>query len=241
MQLIIKDNYKELSKEAAKIVIEQIKSKPNSVIGFATGDTPLGLYKELIKAHKNGLDFSQIITFNLDEYLGLPDSHGQSYNYYMWDKLFNHINIKKENVNIPDGTAFDPEKFCEEYEAKIKKSGGIDLQILGIGRNGHIGFNESGSKFNSRTRIVNLTKQTRKDNAKFFEDINNVPVQAITIGISTILKSKKIILLANGKEKAENIRKLMNESKTEKFPASALKDHPNTIILVDKDAASLLD
>jgi len=236
MKIIEKEDYNELSKEAAKIIISQIKKKPNSVIGFATGNTVLGLYKELIKAHKKGLDFSKITSFNLDEYLNLPKSDKQSLNFFMKHNLFNHINIKK--INMPDGTAKNPKNFCKDYENKIRLNK-IDLQILGIGRNGHIGFNEPGSKFTSRTRIVNLSKQTIKENSKFFKN-KKVPKKAISLGISTILKSKKIILLAAGKNKARAIKNLIKGKITEKVPATALRKHKNVTVIIDKEANSIL-
>lgn len=238
MKILIKNNDEKMSKEAAKIIINQINIKSNSVIGFATGGTPLGLYKELIIAYnEDNLDFTQMITFNLDEYVGLPKSHEQSYNKFMWDNLFNHINVKKENVNIPDGMVSDPEGFCKEYEKKIEEVGGIDIQILGIGRNGHIAFNEPGSEFDSRTRVVRLTEETIKDNSIFFEDIHDVPTKAITMGLGTIMEARKIILLARGNNKSDAINKLLNGLVTKEAPATVLKNHKNVTIIIDKEAA----
>jgi len=238
MEFITKENYEEMNKEAAKIIIKQIQDKPNSVIGFATGSTPLGMYNELVKAYReDNLDFSQMITFNLDEYVGLSDSDEQSYNRFMWDNLFSKINVKKEKVNIPNGVCSDTEEFCKEYEKKIKESGGIDIQILGIGGNGHIAFNEPGSGFDSRTRMVKLTQETIKDNSRFFNDIEDVPVEAITMGLGTIMESKKIIMLANGKNKRDAIKKLLNGSENEEVPATVLKNHPDVTIIVDKEAS----
>lgn len=237
MKILIKNNDEKMSKEAAKIIINQINIKSNSVIGFATGGTPLGLYKELIVAYnENNLDFTQMITFNLDEYVGLPKSHEQSYNKFMWDNLFNHINVKKENVNIPDGMVSDLEGFCKEYEKKIEEVGGIDIQILGIGRNGHIAFNEPGSEFDSRTRVVRLMEETIKDNSIFFEDIHDVPTKAITMGLGTIMDARKIILLASGDNKSDAINKLLNGLVTKEVPATVLKNHKNVTIIIDKEA-----
>ncbi len=240
MEIKLVNNYNKLSKEAAKIVITQIKNKPNSVICFATGSTVLGLYKELIKAYKKGLDFSKIIAFNLDEYLGLSKNNKYSYNYFLKQNLLNHINIKKQNIKLIDGSAKNAKKLCLDYEKKFKKHP-IDLIILGIGRNGHIGFNEPGSRFNSRTRVVNLSKETIKSNSRFFKNISEVPKKAVTMGIATILGSKKIILLASGKDKAEAIKKLIKNQETEKVPETALRKHENVAIIIDKSAASLLN
>ena len=238
MKIIEKEDYKDISKGAAKIIIAQIKKKPNSVICFPTGSTVLGLYKELINSYKkNKVDFSKVIAFNLDEYLGLSKNNKQSYNYFLNKKLFDHINIK--NRNLLDGSINNPKKLSLDYEKKLKKHH-IDVIILGIGVNGHIGFNEPGSKFTSKTRIVNLSKDTIKSNSRFFKNIKEVPKKAITIGIATILSSKKIILLASGKNKAKAIKKLIKGEITEKVPATALRKHKDVTIIIDKQAASLL-
>ena len=238
MKIIEKEDYKDISKGAAKIIIAQIKKKPNSVICFPTGSTVLGLYKELINSYKkNKVDFSKVIAFNLDEYLGLSKNNKQSYNYFLNKKLFDHINIK--NRNLLDGSINNPKKLSLDYEKKLKKHH-IDVIILGIGVNGHIGFNEPGSKLTSKTRIVNLSKDTIKSNSRFFKNIKEVPKKAITIGIATILSSKKIILLASGKNKAKAIKKLIKGEITEKVPATALRKHKDVTIIIDKQAASLL-
>ena len=240
MKIIEKEDYKDISKGAAKIIIAQIKKKPNSVICFPTGSTVLGLYKELINSYKkNKVDFSKVIAFNLDEYLGLSKNNKQSYNYFLNKKLFDHINIKKQNMNLLDGSINNPKKLSLDYEKKLKKHH-IDVIILGIGVNGHIGFNEPGSKLTSKTRIVNLSKDTIKSNSRFFKNIKEVPKKAITIGIATILSSKKIILLASGKNKAKAIKKLIKGEITEKVPATALRKHKDVTIIIDKQAASLL-
>ncbi|MGB9664535.1 MAG: glucosamine-6-phosphate deaminase [Ignavibacteria bacterium] len=241
MLVIIKENYDEMSKEAAKIVAARLRRKPNLVLGLATGSTPVGLYKELIRLHKEeGLDFSKVVTFNLDEYIGLPPHHDQSYRYFMDINLFNHINIDKRYIHVPNGMADDIEAHCEWYEEQIKKFGGIDLQILGIGANGHIAFNEPGSSLGSRTRIKTLTEQTVKDNARFFKSIDEVPRYAITMGIGTIMEAKEIILLANGKNKADAIKSAVEGPITAMCPASIIQMHRKAYVIVDKEAASKL-
>lgn len=242
MEVIIKKNYDEMSKEAAKIVAEEMrkKAKMNAPfkLGLATGSTPIGLYKELIRMHKEeGLDFSTVITFNLDEYVGLAPDHEQSYRYFMNENLFKHVNINPKNTHVPDGLAKDVEAHCEEYERMIKDAGGIDLQILGIGRDGHIAFNEPGSSLASRTRMVALAEETIIDNSRFFKSIDEVPKCAITMGVGTILEAKKIVLLANGKGKAEALAKAIEGPVTSEITASALQLHPNVTVICDEEAA----
>jgi glucosamine-6-phosphate deaminase len=241
MKLIIADNYDDMSRRAASIVADELKKNRKLVLGLATGSTPLGLYKELIRMHKEeGLDFSGVTTFNLDEYLGLDPNHDQSYHYFMFHNLFDNINVDKSKVHIPDGRAKDTEVFCNEYEKMIKAAGGIDIQILGIGGNGHIAFNEPGSPADSRTRVVSLTPQTVKDNARFFKDESEVPRKALSMGIGTISEARKIILLANGKNKADAIVKTVEGPQTVQVPASLLKKHPDVVVIVDREAASKL-
>lgn len=241
MLVIVKESYDEISKEAAKIVAARLRRKPNLVLGLATGSTPVGLYKELIRMHKEeGLDFSKVVTFNLDEYIGLPPHHDQSYRYFMDVNLFNHINIDSRYIHVPNGMADDIEAHCEWYEEQIKKFGGVDLQILGIGANGHIAFNEPGSSLGSRTRIKTLTQQTIKDNARFFKSIEEVPKYAITMGIGTIMEAKEIILLASGKNKADAIKAAVEGPITAMCPASIIQMHRKAIVIVDKEAASKL-
>ncbi|MCF7866825.1 glucosamine-6-phosphate deaminase [Candidatus Woesearchaeota archaeon] len=241
MIIIKAKNYKELSKKACNFVLNEIMLNPDCSIGFATGSTPIGLYKELIDKHKNmGVDFSSITTFNLDEYFPISSGNEQSYHYFMFNNLFNHINISLENINILDGNSKYPLDTCTEYEKKIKNSG-IDLQILGIGANGHIGFNEPNTSFNSKTSLVNLSEKTILDNSRFFEDKNKVPTQALSMGISTIMNSKKILLMASGKNKAQAIKRMIEGSVSEDCPASILQRHPDAIIILDEDAASLLE
>lgn len=242
MLVIIKENYQELSYEAAKQVASLIRKKPDCVIGFATGSTPLGLYKELIRMYKaEGLDFSKVVSFNLDEYVGLPPTHPESYHYFMWENLFKHININPSNVYIPMGMAEDIDAFCEWYEEKIIEHGGIDLQILGIGSNGHIAFNEPGSSLGSRTRIKTLKENTRLDNSRFFNSIDEVPKYAITMGVGTIMEAKRLLLLANGINKAEAIKQTVEGPIMAKYPATILQLHRYATVIVDKEAASKLE
>ncbi|MDO8549162.1 MAG: glucosamine-6-phosphate deaminase [Ignavibacteria bacterium] len=241
MLVIIKKNYEEMSSEAAKIVADRLRKKPNLVLGLATGSTPLGMYKELIRMNKEeGLDFSKVTTFNLDEYVGLPPSHDQSYHYFMYENFLNHINIDKRFTHVPHGMAKDITAFCEWYENRIKELGGIDIQILGIGANGHIAFNEPGSSLGSRTRIKTLTGKTRKDNARFFEKMDEVPKYAITMGVGTVMDSKEILLLANGENKANAVKAAVEGPVTAMCPASVVQMHREVFVLLDKKAASKL-
>ncbi|HSH34891.1 glucosamine-6-phosphate deaminase [Schnuerera sp.] len=238
MKLFVEKDYEKLSKVAANIVKEEMSKKPNMVLGLATGSTPEGMYRELIRMHKeDGLDFSNVITFNLDEYVGIDVEHPNSYHYFMKNILFNHINIDLKNTYIPDGKANDLEKYCEEYDELIQEKGGIDLQILGIGENGHIAFNEPDDTLNVGTSVVDLTQSTIEANSRFFDSIDEVPKTAITMGIGTIMKAKKIILLANGKKKAKVIKELLREDKiTTQLPASMLLLHPDVTVIIDEEA-----
>lgn len=239
MIIIIKEDYQQLSKQASQILIKKIELNKEIVLGLATGSTPLGLYQNLVNQYQtNNLDFSAITTFNLDEYLGLDPNDSRSYNFFMQENLFSKINISEKNIFIPYGLVHNAEKHCEWYEKEIEKRGGIDFQVLGIGENGHIGFNEPGSSFESVTRIVDLSEKTRTDNAKFFNNINEVPKQAITMGIKTIMNSKEVILLASGEHKAEIIKKALKGSVTTDVPASILQEHTNLTVILDKSAAS---
>ncbi|MBL7170378.1 MAG: glucosamine-6-phosphate deaminase [Candidatus Omnitrophica bacterium] len=241
MQVLIRANYEEMSKEAARYVSSEMRKKVKFVLGLATGSTPLGLYKELIRMHKEeGLDFENVTTFNLDEYYGLSPTHEQSYSYFMWENLFKHVNIKKENVHIPDGMAKDVEKFCEEYEHMIKEAGGIDLQVLGIGSDGHIAFNEPLSSLGSRTRLKTLTQQTIEDNARFFENKDEVPRYAITMGVGTVFEAHKCILLASSHSKADVIAKAIEGPVAAYITASAMQLHRDTIVVLDEGAAAEL-
>ncbi|QHI69112.1 glucosamine-6-phosphate deaminase [Tichowtungia aerotolerans] len=242
MELIIKDNGQVASEAAARVVARLVHEKPNAVIGLATGSTPLMLYRELIRLHKEeGLDFSQVTTFNLDEYIGLLPEHEQSYRRFMNENLFEHINIKMENTHVPDGMAEDVPASCAAYEQAIVDAGGIDLQVLGIGSDGHVGFNEPTSSFASRTRIKTLTRQTVADNARFFEnDESRVPHHCITMGIGTIMDARMNIMLAFGENKAEAVAATVEGPVASIMPASILQHHANAKVFIDEAAASQL-
>ena len=235
MKTIIKESYDDMSAEAARIIAVQIIADPESVLGLPTGSTPIKTYKKLVEFYKRGLlDFSSVTTFNLDEYLKLPKHHEKSFHTYMEEKLFSKVNIKAANTHFPDGQADDPKTQCERYEKTIYKQGGIDLMVLGIGTNGHIGFNEPGTSWDSKTRRVKLTEETRRSN---FSNIESAPEEAITIGTKTIMQAQKILLLASGESKAKAIRKSLKGQITKEWPASILQLHPKTIILLDSQAA----
>lgn len=242
MEVIIKSDYDAMSKEAAQIIASVIRRKPNCVLGLATGSTPIGLFKELIRMHtEEGLDFSKITTFNLDEYVGLPPIHDQSYHYFMYENLFKHINIALGNIHVPNGMAEDIDAFCEWYEEEIDRAGGIDLQVLGIGRDGHIAFNEPTSSLGSRTRLKTLTQETMDDNARFFENKEDVPRYAITMGVGTIMEARICLLMCNGEKKAGTIKKAIEGPVTQMITASALQMHPDAIFILDEPAASKLE
>lgn len=239
MQIIVKPSYEELCRSAALEVARVLNSKPNAVLGLATGSTPLALYKELIRMHREeGLDFSQVTTFNLDEYVGLSRSHPQSYHYFMQENLFKHINIPPQNTYFPSGSTDNYEAFCQWYEQRIVECGGIDVQILGIGGDGHIAFNEPSSSLGSRTRIKTLARQTIEDNARFFDKPEDVPVYAITMGVGTILEARRIILLANGAKKADAVAAAIEGPVTSMCSASALQLHPDTAFYLDREATA---
>lgn len=237
MEIIKVKDYEEMSEKAANIVIEHMKSLKRPVIGFATGSTPIGLYNCLVKKYQQKeVSFKNATTFNLDEYVGLPKENKNSYHYYMHENLFQHIDIQPENVHIPNGMAEDLEQECTAYDRLISKNK-IDIQILGLGLNGHIGFNEPGTSFKSRTHIVKLDQSTRKANARFFQSIDEVPTEAITMGIETIMESKKILLLVSGKEKADALARLLGTSDiSEEFPASILRQHNDVTVIADEEA-----
>ncbi len=239
MEVIIQRDYEQMSKAAAQIVVEVLNTKPNAVLGMATGSTPLGLYQELVRLHKEEqLDFSRVTTFNLDEYVGLPVNHPQSYHYFMHEHFFRHVNIPPDSINIPSGTTSNYPAFCQWYEQQIEECGGIDLQILGIGSDGHIAFNEPTSSLSSRTRLKTLSKQTIDDNARFFEDRDSVPIYAITMGVGTILDARKLVLVASGKAKAEAIAQAVEGPVTSMITASAMQLHQDTTVIVDDEAAA---
>lgn len=241
MLLIVVEDYQELSKEGARQVADLVRKKPDCVLGFATGSTPLGTYAELIRMHKEeGLDFSKVVTFNLDEYVGLPPTHEESYTRFMWDNLFSHINVDPRYVHVPNGVAKDVDQQCEWYESRIKEFGGIDLQILGIGANGHIAFNEPGSSLGSRTRIKTLKESTRRDNARFFDSMDEVPKYAITMGVGTIMEAHGLLLMASGPEKADAVAATAEGPITARYPATIVQMHRFATILVDRQAAAKL-
>jgi glucosamine-6-phosphate deaminase len=242
MLVVVVEDYEELSKNGARRVADLVGKKPDCVLGFATGSTPLGLYAELIRMHvEEGLDFSKVVTFNLDEYVGLPPTHEQSYHRYMWKNLFGLINIDPRHVYIPNGTAEDTASQCDWYEAKIKEFGGIDLQILGIGVNGHIAFNEPGSSLGSRTRTKTLKETTRRDNARFFGGLEAVPKYAITMGVGTIMEARGLLLMASGREKADAVKATVEGPVTAQYPATIVQMHRFATILVDLNAAAKLE
>lgn len=237
MRIIRCKNYDEVSEVAARIVAAQVTMKPDCVLGLPTGSTPLGMYSRLIQKNKeNKIDFSNVTTFNLDEYFPISRSNNQSYYYFMFENFFNHININKENIHIPNGETTDPEAECASYEAAIEAAGGIDLQVLGIGQNGHIGFNEPGDFLESTTHITTLTQSTIAANSRFFESIDDVPKKALTSGMGTILKSKKIIILASGKAKSEAVKSLLSGKITTQNPSTMLNLHKDVTLIADEDA-----
>ena len=240
MKIIKVNNYEEMSLEASKIVIDIVKSNPQAVLGLATGSTPIGLYKKMIEDHQiNKTTYKEIKTVNLDEYVGLDKNHPQSYAYFMRNQLFDHIDIDLKNTNIEDGKAQNKEEECERYN-NLLDTLVQDIQILGIGSNGHIAFNEPGTPLESTTHVVQLAESTIKDNSRLFNHIDEVPRFAFTMGLKNILNAKKIIILANGINKAKAVKELIEGPVTKDVPASVLQLHPNCTLICDKDAASLL-
>ena len=237
MKIII-GSEQEIAQKAAQRYVELLGKKPNAVLGYATGSTPLGLYGELIRLNKAGaLDYKDVTTFNLDEYVGLDGEHDQSYRYFMNNNLFYHINIDLARTHVPSGLDI---AAAADYDKAIEAAGGIDLQLLGIGNNGHIGFNEPGTPFGSLTHLVDLHPSTREANKRFFASIDDVPTQAVTMGVRTVMNARSVILMAIGKGKAEIIRRTVLGPVTEEVPASVLQLHPDAEIYVDYEAASLL-
>ncbi len=242
MKVIVTKDYTQMCKLASRIFAAQITLKPESVLGLATGSTPVGMYNELVEMYKEGrVDFSKVRTVNLDEYAGLDGSNDQSYRYFMNHNLFDHINIDKDNTNVPNGVAADLQAECERYEQVVADMGGVDIQLLGIGNNGHIAFNEPCEEFPEKTHIVDLTQNTIEANARFFSSMDEVPKKALTMGIGTIMKAKKIVLLANGAKKAQTIYDTVYGPITPKVPASVLRLHPDVTIFADEEAAALLN
>ena len=237
MRVILCEDYAELSQKAAALFAAQLTLKPESVLGLATGSTPLGMYERLAEMNKAGeIDFSGVTTFNLDEYYPIKRDNSRSYFTFMNENLFSKINIDLQKTHIPDGEAHNPVKECEKYEKMIKQSGGVDLQVLGIGQNGHIGFNEPDASLNSFTHLTKLTDSTVKANSRFFESAKDVPKQALTMGIATIMSAKKIILLASGASKSRVVGELLNDGINTSVPATLLKTHPDVVLICDKDA-----
>lgn len=242
MYLYVVDDYKELSKKAASLVAGQILAKPDSILGFATGSTPEGMYAELVKMYEAGeINFKNVESFNLDEYCGLDKNHNQSYHYFMNKHLFSKINMLPNNIRIPNGLTDNMFDECLTYEENIDMCLQIDLQILGLGHNGHIGFNEPSDHFSYQTHCVELSQSTREANARFFEGgIDEVPTHAITMGIGTILRTKRILLLVSGSSKAKILKKVLKGTVTPQVPASILRFHDDVIVIADKEAAAEL-
>ena len=242
IRTIITKDYQDLSRKAANIISAEIILKPECVLGLATGSTPVGTYKKLVEWYQKGdLDFSGVRTVNLDEYQGLTKENKQSYYYFMMDNLFRHVNVDVNKINIPDGTQTDAERECSRYDTVIRNMGGIDLQLLGLGQNGHIGFNEPGDTFISETHLVSLTQCTIDANSRFFGSIDQVPRYSYTMGIGQIMSAKKILVIVSGEEKAPILRRVLKEPVTPLVPASILQFHHDVIIVADEAAASRLN
>ena len=239
MRIIETKDYNDMSKKAANILSAQVIMKPDCVLGLATGSTPIGTYEKLVEWYEKGdLDFSQVTSVNLDEYKGLDRKNDQSYCYFMHEHLFNHVNIKEENTNVPDGTQPDGEKECARYEELIRSLGGVDLQLLGLGHNGHIGFNEPADAFDKTTHCVDLTESTIEANKRFFASADEVPRQAYTMGIGTIMQAKKILIIVSGEDKADIVRDAFFGPVTPRVPASILQMHSDVTLVADEAALS---
>lgn len=242
MKVLKTRDYEDMSRKAANIIGAQVTMKPNCVLGLATGSSPIGTYKELIARYNNGdLDFSNATSVNLDEYKGLSGDHDQSYRYFMNHNFFDHVNIPKERTFVPDGTEPDADKACSAYNAIIKSVGGIDLQLLGLGHNGHIGFNEPTDCFPPVTHCVDLTESTIEANKRFFASADDVPKQAYTMGIQNIMLARKIVVVVSGADKADILKKVVEGPVTPQVPASILQLHPDVTIVADAAAAAKLD
>lgn len=237
MNVVKVKNYDEMSEKACELIISKLKGNEKPVLGLATGSTPEGFYDRLIEAYEQGnITFENITTFNLDEYVGLAKDDPQSYHYYMYNRLFKHIDLKEENAHLPKGDAENLKEECERYEQLIKASGGVDIQLLGLGTNGHIAFNEPGTSFESRTQVVNLTESTIEANSRFFENKDDVPTEAVTMGIGSILESDEIVMLVSGENKSEALAQIINGEITEDNPATVLQKHKNVTIIADEAA-----
>lgn len=240
MKIIRAKDYDELSRKAANVIAAQVIVKPRSVLGLATGSSPVGLYKELVARYKLGdLDFSGIRSWNLDEYVGLTPDHDQSYHYFMYDNLFNHVNARPENIHVPNGLWKNPEADCAAYDAEIVEAGGVDLQLLGMGTNGHIGFNEPDEVFTRGTHIVDLAETTINDNKRFFASAADVPKQAFSMGIGTIMCARKILVVVSGENKAQAVKNACFGPITPKVPGSILQLHPDVTMVCDEAALSV--
>lgn len=237
-KIFVLDNYEEVSKKASEEVIKVVE-KGNVTLGLATGSSPVGMYKHLVEAHKNGLSFNQVTTVNLDEYVGISREHSQSYYHFMFEHLFKHVDVKYENIHIPFGQD-SSEKMIQDYEEFLSNHP-QDLQVLGIGSNGHIGFNEPGTSFDSTVHVIELKKETREDNARFFDSIEDVPTHAITMGIKDIMRAKEIVLIATGEKKAQAVYEMIYGKVSEEVPCTILQKHENVIVIVDKEAGKLLN
>ena len=240
MKVIVVKDYEEMSQKCAEIFIKQLQAKPDSVLGLATGGSPVGTYELLVKAYKEGvIDFKQVKTYNLDEYCNISILHPQSYYYFMHDNLFNHVDIVEDNVHLPSTKGEKLDEQCEAYN-KMLHEVTIDIQLLGIGSNGHIAFNEPGTPFELETHIVKLTDKTRQDNKRFFNSIDEVPTHAMTMGIKNIMQAKSIVMLISGANKADAVKKLLTGPVTESFPSSALNNHPDVTVIIDEAAYALM-
>ncbi len=239
MKVIITENYDTMSKKAAEIMTELVKNNPNAILGLATGSSPIGMYKQMAIDCKNGVSYKNVSTVNLDEYVGLTADHDQSYAYFMRTNLFDHLDIDQKNTNLPCGSAPDAKAECDRYNALLDEMK-QDVQVLGLGSNGHIGFNEPGTPFDSLTHLVELTESTIKDNSRLFKSIDEVPRQALSMGIKNIMQAKSILMVVSGKNKAEAVRGMVKGEITPNLPASVLQLHPFVTVVCDKDAASLL-
>ena len=241
MQLFIEETYEDMSRRAADLIAAQLVVDPTSTLGLATGSTPIGLYADLVEDFQNDrISFEQATTFNLDEYRGLSPEHDQSYRYFMQKNLFDHVDIDPEATSVPDGANPDAQAACESYEQAISEAGGIDLQLLGLGHNGHIGFNEPCDEFPVRTHLVQLTESTINANSRLFDSVDDVPREAYTMGIGTIMKARKILLVVNGAGKAEIVRDVLRGPVVPQVPASILQLHPDVTVVLDKEAAAAL-
>lgn len=241
MKIYRAQDYQSMSRKAANILSAHVILKPDCVLGLATGATPIGMYQQLIDWYRKGdLDFSQVRTVNLDEYLGLAPTHDQSYRYFMQTNLFDHVNVKPENTNVPNGLAPDPEAECARYNQVIAGLGGIDIQVLGMGHNGHIGFNEPGEAFELETHVVNLTDDTINANARFFASREQVPRQALTMGIKSIMQARHILVVVSGADKADIVKAAFTGPVTPKVPASILQMHPHVSLVADEAALGCL-